>query len=135
MSLDTQKIIHACERMWTASKRVQFAALRDDHRINLVCTFKVLATDLGKIATQTGRPDWMRVQIAVTDLHSNAIADEEARAGTFTQIGAELRLATSLHALAANLGFTLEDAATADIPEDESARRYAEGHEHRSAAE
>ena len=24
MMLDTQKIIHACERMWTASKRVQF---------------------------------------------------------------------------------------------------------------
>lgn len=126
MSLDTRKIIHACEKMWTDAKRVQFSHLRDDHRINLVCTFKVLATDLGKIATQIGKPDWMRVQIAVTDLHSNAIADEEARAGTFTQIGAELRLANALHGLAANLGLTLEDAATAR-PDDEDAMRAVEG--------
>lgn len=134
MSLDTAKIIHACERMWTASKRVQFAALRDDHRDHLMATFKALCTDLGKLATQTRTPDWFRVQIAVTDLHSNAIADEEARAGTFTQIGAELRLATSLHALADNLGFTLEDAATAR-PDDENAMRAVEGTQMGVAAE
>lgn len=132
MSLDTTKIIHACEKMWTYSKRVQFAHLRDDHRMKLLNTFEVLATDLGKIVTRFGKPDWLRVQIAVTDLHSAAISDEEARAGTFHLIGSEMALVTSLHGLAANLGCTLEDAATAHVealnPEDEQARLYAEGH-------
>lgn len=139
MSLDTTKIIQACEGMWTASKRVQFSALRDDHRDAILSKFEALCTDLGKIATKTGRPDWLRVQIAVGELHSNAIADEEARSGTFTQIGAELRLVTSLHALAVNLGLWIEDAATAPAceaePDDGLAMAAVEGIEVMRAAE
>lgn len=126
--LDTDKIIRATERMWTLSKRAWLSSTRDDHRDAMIDAFKALCTDCGKLATKFKPADWMRVQIAVTDLHSAAVADEEARAGTFTQIGSELRLSVALHGLATNLGFTLE-------PIDDAAQAEVEGHGMRSAAE
>lgn len=128
MSLDTARIISATERMWTLSKRAWLSSTRDDHREALIEAFDKLCTDLGKMTVECGKADWMRAQIAVTDLHSAAVADEEARAGTFTQIGSELRLSVALHGLATNLGFTLE-------PIDDAAQAEVEGHGMRSAAE
>lgn len=137
--LSTAPIISATEKLYTLVKRAQVSTHRDDHRDAIIETFKALCTDLGKLAVEFRRPDWMRAHIAIVDLHSAAISDEEARCGTFTLIGAELALVTSLHSLAANLGFLLEDAATAPVHADDDAARAAvegvDGHEMREAAE
>ena len=137
MSLDTTKIIHACEKMWTDAKRANASALRDDHRDAVMATFAALCTDLGKLTVQFKQPDWMRVQYAIAELHTQAVSDEAARAGTFTQIGSELRLAQALVGLAINLGATLEDAATAPAHDVDDAEAMAaiEGHDVLRAAE
>lgn len=131
MPLDTDKIIHACEKLYTQTKRLTYTDDRDGCREQIVDTFKAMATDLGKLAVPDLLQDWSRVHLASMDLHSAAIQAEAARAGTFKHVGCEAALLQSLIAFAAVLGFILEDAATARIdttPEDEIARRYAEGH-------
>ena len=136
--MNTQAIIRCTERLYTLVKRASVSTNRDDHREAIMARFSDLASDLGKLVTVMGRPDWQRVHLQLVDLHSAAVHADEARTGTFAHIGSETALLTSLHAFAATLGFTLSDAATADTtPEDEIARRYAEGHmqEARDAAE
>lgn len=130
MSLDTTKIIRATERMMTAVTRCAVTEERTERRQSVVNLFCMLATDLGKIASPLPRTFWEEhtAFYAVQKLHTEAVQADERRSGTFTHLGSETAVLTNLCALAAVLGFTLSDAATADIPEDESARRYAEGH-------
>lgn len=138
MSLDTTKIIRATERMLTAVTRCAVTEERTERRQSVVNLFCMLATDLGKIASPLPRTFWEEhtAFYAVQKLHAEAVQADERRSGTFTHLGIETAVLTNLHALAAVLGFVLSDAATADTtPEDEIARRYAEGHETREAAE
>lgn len=127
MSLDTTKIIRACEKMRTLTMRAAISADRDTHRDAILETFGQLATDLDKIATSFRPAEW-GIELAVGNLHSAAVYAEETSSETFAPIGGQAALVTSLHAFAATLGFVLSDADTADLtPEDEQARRYAEG--------
>lgn len=137
--MNTQTIIHACEKLYTQTKRLTYTDDRDGCREQVVDTFKAMATDLGKMAVPDLLQDWSRVHLASMDLHSAAIQAEAARAGTFKHVGCEATLSQSLIGFAAVLGYVLEDAATAPVadltPEDEQARRYAEGHIDGVAAE
>lgn len=137
MTLNTRTIISATERMLTITLRMAVTDDMDGRRKDLIAAFEAMATDLGKLASSEWPPatNVAHIHEAVQRLHTEAVQADERRCGTFTHLGSETAVLTNLHALAATLGFTLSDAATADIPEDEIARRYAEGHEHRSAAE
>ena len=136
MTLNTRTIISATERMLTITLRMAVTDDMDGRRKDLIAAFETMATDLGKIASSEWHPatNVAHIHDAVRKLHTEAVQADERRCGTFTHLGSETAVLTNLHALAAVLGFVLSDAATADIPEDESARRYAEGAE-RMAAE
>jgi len=138
MTLDTTKIIRATERMLTITLRMAVTDDMDGRRKELIAAFEAMATDLGKIASSEWHPatNVAHVHDAVRRLHTEAVQADERRCGTFTHLGSKTAVLTHLHALAAHLGFILSEADTADLtPEDEIARRYAEGHETREAAE
>tara|TARA_R110000851_G_C13100092_1_gene568105 strand:+ start:6598 stop:7005 length:408 start_codon:yes stop_codon:yes gene_type:complete len=116
----TQIIAHA-ERLYTISKRVAVSDDAQARRDDLVVEFGSLATEIGKIAQRRWKPDWTRVQMAIVDLHSAAVYADERRSGTFVRLGDETVLVTSLAALAACLGFVLDDAATAPTDEHDEA--------------
>lgn len=132
--MNTPAIIHASEKLYTVTKRAAVSDDRDARHIEIVERFKRLATTLGKVATQFRTPDWMAVHEAVVHLHTEAVQADERRQATFAHVGSEAALVTSLHSLAAALGFVLADAATAaeDAANDDAA---AAAVEHREAAE
>ena len=138
MTLNTRTIISATERMLTLAKMAQVSDDRDTRRNAILGTFGQMATDLGKVIERYKPTDWNAVLTYVDVLHTAACQTEETRTGPCVHVGAQTALTGSLVALAHVLGFTIADASTARIdttPEDESARRYAEGHETREAAE
>jgi hypothetical protein len=138
MTLDTTKITHACEKMLTLTRR---AAVSDDAHTRheqIIAKFLAMATECEMVAERIDAPDWVRWNPKLIALHTEAAQAEERRCGTFAHAPSEMALLTTLRAAAMVLGFILSDADTADLtPEDEQARRYAEGHrqEARDAAE
>lgn len=127
--MNTTAIIHACEKLYTVTKRAAVSDDADARRIEIVERFKRLATTLGKVASPFDRPNWMKVHEAVVHLHTEAVQADERRQATFAHAGSEAALVTSLHALAAVLGFTLADAdaAVSDDAYDDAARSRVEG--------
>jgi predicted NAD-dependent protein-ADP-ribosyltransferase YbiA (DUF1768 family) len=134
MVMQTAPVIHACEKLYTLTKRAAVSDDRDARRAEVIARFEIMATVLGKIATRFRAPDWMRVHEAVVHCHTEAVQADERRQATFAHAGSEAALVTSMHALAAVLGFTLADAATAaeDAANDDAA---AAAVENRQAAE
>lgn len=130
----TRLIIRATEKLYTLTKRAAVSERYQDHRERALVVFEDLATNLGKIATRIGAPDWLMVMEKVHFLHTEAVQAEERRSGTFTHIGSETALVTSLHALAAVLGYALADIEAA--ADDDAALAAVEGGEPvREAAE
>jgi hypothetical protein len=133
--MNTIAIIHASEKLYTATKRAAVSDDRDARHIEIVERFRRLATTLGKVATQFRTPDWMSVHERVVHLHTEAVQADERRMATFSHAGSEAALVTSLHALAATLGFILHpvdaDIGAADL-DDETAMAAVEN---RQAAE
>ena len=125
-------LIRHTERLDTIAIRLVYTHDRDTRRAELIDAFKVMCTDIGKLATQFRPPEWDAVQTRMSELHWNSVKADEARCASFAHVGAEMALLTSLHGFAAVLGFVLADAATAEIetitpPEDEPARDFVEG--------
>lgn len=118
-------IIRTTERLYTLTKRAAVSDDRDTRRADIVARFRDMCTALGKIAMPKLSRDWMAVHEAVVHLHTEAVQADERRMATFAHAGSEAALVTSLHALAAVLGFTLADAATA--AEDDAAQAAVEG--------
>lgn len=139
--MNTAIIIRHCEKLWTLTKRPGLSDDRDARRADIVAQFEAMCTDLGKIATKLIGRDWDHVHERVHFLHTEAVWAEERRVGTFTQVGSETALVTSLHSLAAVMGFTLADAATAATAAEDGAIRERDDRaamaavEHREAAE
>lgn len=129
MAMNTLSIIRHTERLDTICIRLARPADQDQRRQDLVVAFERMATELGKIASPCGRPDWHRVQTAMHNLRWAAVHADEARVATFAQLGTEAALVGSLHAFAAVLGLTLADAATAatDELDDDLAMAAVEG--------
>ena len=127
--MNTNAIIHASEKLYTVTKRAAVSDDRDARHIEIVERFKRLGTTLGKIAVPSDRPDWLKVHENVAMLHTAAVVADERRQATFTHAGSEAALVTSLHALAAVLGFTLADAGVAaeDAVNDDAAMAAVEG--------
>lgn len=133
--MNTQAIITASERMLTLTRRAAVSDDADARRDQIKADFLRLATELGLIAQWFRPPTWTAWPVAIECLHTEAAQADERRSGTFAHAPSEMALMTTLRAAGMVLGFTLADAATAlDEPEDEAARRYAEGAE-RIAAE
>lgn len=139
MSLDAKRIITASERIMTLAKRAIVSDDRDTRRQEIVTEFEAMATDLGKIASPAGRPNWGGIVMASYDLHTVAVEADERRCGTFTHLPSEMSLMGKLSVFAAVLGFTLEDAATAPVPahdvDDTDDMCAVEGHGKLEAAE
>lgn len=125
MAMNTTAIITASERMLTLSKRAIVSDDRDTRRNAILGVFGKLATDMGKIAVSIGTPNWGGVVMAAYDLHTEACNADERRCGTFAHAPSEMALVGTLHGFAAVLGFTLADAATADIDHDDEAAQEA----------
>lgn len=139
MTLNTRTIISATERMLTLAKRDCRSNDDGQLRSEIKDRFLTLCTELGKIAMRLPEgPDWAAAYASIDDLHTAACHALEAGIDDWQQAGSVAVLSGQLAGTAAVLGFTIADASTARIdttPEDESARRYAEGHETREAAE
>lgn len=137
MTMNLSDIISATEAMLTLAKRAAVSDDIDARRAELLQRFDAMATDLGKIALRFKPTDWenVQLQVAIHALHTEAIHADERRSGTFAHLGSETAVLTNLCRLAAVLGYTLEDAATApvDEPEDIAARIHAEGHQMEAA--
>lgn len=133
MTLNTRTIISATERMLTLTRRAAVSDEAHNRHDEIVAAFLDMATECGLFAERIDRPDWVRWNPKLIALHTEASQAEERRCGTFAHAPSEMALLTSLRAAAMVLGFTLSDAATADTPEDEIARRYAEGHRQEAA--
>lgn len=132
--MNTALIIRHTERLDTICIRLARPADQEQRRKDLVAAFEKMATELGKIVSPCGRPDWRHLQQTMHNLRWAAVQADEGRISTFAHVGAEMALLTSLRAFAAVLGFTLADAATApaDEIEDDAAMAHVE---HREAAE
>ena len=136
MSLDTAKIIHATEKLYTLTKRSAVSDCRDIRRDEVLGRFRLMATELGNLVDSVARPDWEMAHEAVVHLHTAACMAEERRLAPFTHLGSETAVLTNLHALAAILGFALSDAATARVDGDDiDAMSSVEGNDMRVAAE
>lgn len=120
-------LIRHTEKLDTLRIRLARPADVEARRQEIVAQFEAMATDLGKIASPIGRPEWSGIPDAVKNLRWAAVGADEAKVATFHHVGAELALASALHAFAAVLGYRLDDAA------DDHARGAVEGL--RSAAE
>lgn len=122
------QLIRHTERLDTIAIRLAYTHDRDARRADLIEAFKVMCTDIGKLATRFRPAEWATMQTHMSELRWNAVKADEARSATFAHVGAEAALLTSLHAFAAVLGFVLADAATAaGEPEDMEAMSAVEG--------
>lgn len=111
--MNTAILIRDTERLETICIRLERTSDQERRRKELVFAFEKMATDLGKLAIPYSRPDWGKTHSAVSRLRWAAVQADESRIDTFTHVGAETALVTSLHSLAAALGFILEEAAGA----------------------
>lgn len=132
----TETLIRHTEKLDTICYRLMRPADRDQRRTELVKAFEAMATDLGKLAIATDRPNWGAVHGAMMNLRIAAANADESRLDTFAHVGAEAALLTSLYAFASVLGFILDDAATAPADvDDDDAMAAVEGHDVLRAAE
>lgn len=107
-------LIRHTEKLDTLCIRLARPADIQARRQEIVAQFEAMCTDIGKIASPIGRPEWSGLHLAIHNLRWAAVGADEAKVATFHHVGAELALTTALHAFAAVLGYRLDDAADAD---------------------
>lgn len=130
---DLPRLLRHVEKLDTAIISLGCTDDLDAARAEVIHRFHRLCTDAGKVVDIYRRPDWPEVPARFVRLRCAAVQAHNARAGTFSHIGAETGLVTYLAGFAAVLGLLIDDAATAEVdtithPEDQPARDYVEGH-------
>jgi hypothetical protein len=126
--MNTTHLIRHTERLDTLCYRLMRPADQEQRRVEIVQAFEAMATDLGKIAIGTDRPQWGAIHAAMMELRIASVNFDESRIGDFKHVGAEAALVTALHAFASKLGFILEDAGgTPAWIDDDAARAAVEG--------